>query len=80
MRDDLTEIMLVGNEITGPYEEAENLEKLATLLRRVVTWKLIEIWSGFQDWCSTYLNSWQTWEDRPKKFLVYSPSESVKQY
>lgn len=43
MRDDLTEIMLVGNEITGPYEEAENFEKLATLLRRVVTWKLIEI-------------------------------------
>lgn len=43
MRDNLTEIMLVGNEITGPCEEAENLEKLATLLRRVVTWKLIEI-------------------------------------
>lgn len=32
MRDNLTEIMLVGNEITGPYEEAEKFRKVGNLI------------------------------------------------
>lgn len=43
MCDDFIEIMLVGNEIIGFYEEVENLEKLVILLCCVVIWKLIEI-------------------------------------
>lgn len=78
MCDDFIEIMLVGNEIIGFYEEVENLEKLVILLCCVVIWKLIEIWSGFLDWCLMYLNSWEIWEDWFKKFLVYFLSESVK--